>query len=181
MFAGSRVSTQRIIFAAVSLAGAIGLALVAGVVTATAPSSERADDEAAPQNEKAVRVASPYAAIKDEPAPKLFVDPPFPEPLLHGVVQIQWRVENARILPVFGKDALNVSPRVGHLHITVDDLPWHWADTSDSNTVDIVGLPPGQHKVLIELVNAEHQVFAACATCRHTAAFTIPGTESHKH
>ena len=55
--------------------------------------------------------------------------------------------ENVHIVPVFGAGALNVSPRVGHLHITVDDLPWHWADTSDNNTIDVVGLPPGQHKV----------------------------------
>src|SRR5262245_14275415 len=26
-------------------------------------------------------------------------------------------------------------------------LPWWWADESDNNTVDIAGLPPGQHKV----------------------------------
>jgi hypothetical protein len=72
-------------------------------------------------------------------------------------------VENVRIAQVFGASALNVSPRVGHLHITVDDLPWRCADASDNNTVDIVGLPPGPHKVLIELVNANHQVFSECA------------------
>jgi len=38
------------------------------------------------------------------------------------------------------------------LHVRVDDLPWLWADTSDSNTVDIGGMPPGEHKVTIELV-----------------------------
>jgi Family of unknown function (DUF6130) len=48
-----------------------------------------------------------------------------------------------QIVPVFGERALNVSARGGHLHITVDDLPWHWADTSNNNTIDIVGLPPG--------------------------------------
>jgi hypothetical protein len=53
-----------------------------------------------------------------------------------------------------GAGALNVSPRIGHLHITVDDLPWWWADASDNNTVDIAGLPPGQHKVTITLVDA---------------------------
>jgi hypothetical protein len=133
------------------------------------------------QSAREVRGPSPYNAIETEPAPKLIVDPPLPDRLARGVVQIQYRAENVHILPVFGAGALNVSPRVGHLHITVDDLPWHWADASDSNTVDIVGLPPGQHKVLIELVNAEHQVFTACATCRHTAAFTISETESRKH
>jgi hypothetical protein len=32
-------------------------------------------------------------------------------------------VENVHIVPVFGKGALNASPRLGHLHVQVDDLP----------------------------------------------------------
>ena len=155
----------------VSVAGAIGLAQVAGIVAA----SGRAADEAAPQSEKGVRVASPYVAIKDEPAPKLFVDPPLPEPLAHGVVQIQWWVENVRILPVFGKAGLKVSPRVGHLHIHVDDLPWWWAHASDINTIDFAGVPPGKHKVLIELVDANHKLFPGQAK---TVTFTGPAPES---
>ena len=69
------------------------------------------------------------------------------------------RVENLRIVQVFGPGALNTSPRVGHLHVTVDDLPWWWADASDNNTVDIAGLPPGPHKVTIALVDANHNIF----------------------
>ena len=88
------------------------------------------------------RGASPYVAIENEPAPKLVVDPPLPEGLALGVFWAQYRVENLRIVPVFGASALQVSPRVGHLHITVDDLAWWWADASDNNTVDIAGLPP---------------------------------------
>jgi Family of unknown function (DUF6130) len=64
-----------------------------------------------------------------------------------------------RILTVFGAGALEVSPRVGHLHISVDDLPWLWADASDLHTFDTAGLPPGEHTVKIELVDANHQVF----------------------
>jgi uncharacterized protein DUF6130 len=123
------------------------------------------------QSAKEVRGPSPYVTIENEPAPKLIVDPPLPDQLVRGLIQIQYRTENVRILPVFGAGALNVSPRVGHLHITVDDLPWHWADASDSNTVDLVGLPPGQHKVLIELVDAAHHVFPGQAV---TVTFTVP-------
>src|SRR5262245_6199069 len=101
-----------------------------------------------------VRGASPYVAIENEPAPRLIVDPPLPEGLVQGVFWAQYRVENLHIAPVFGAGALQASPRVGHLHVTVDDLPWWWADASDSNTVDIAGLSPGQHKVKIELVDA---------------------------
>src|SRR5713101_8892625 len=142
-------------------------ALAAGTVLATSACAQSATE---------IRGPSPYVAIANEPAPKLIVDPPLPGQLARGIVQIQYRVENLHIVPVFGAGALNVSPRVGHLHITVDDLPWHWADTSDNNTIDVVGLPPGQHKVLIELVNAEHHVFTG-----RTVTFTVPGTVSHSH
>ena len=80
------------------------------------------------------------------------------------------------IVPVFGEAALMISPRVGHLHITVDDLGWHWADASDSNTVDIVGLTPGPHEVLIELVDAQHHRFPGQAV---TVAFTVPAAPPH--
>ena len=69
---------------------------------------------------------------------------------------IQYRTENLHIVPVFGPTALAVSPRVGHIHVTVDDATWHWADAS-GNPVIINGLLPGSHKVLIQLVNADHQ------------------------
>ena len=92
-----------------------------------------------------------------------------------GIVWIQYRTENVRIVPVFGKEALHVSPRVGHLHIRVDDLPWLWADASDLNTVDIAGMPPGEHKVLIELVDANHEVFPGQSK---TVKFTVPKTAS---
>jgi hypothetical protein len=114
---------------------------------------------------------TPLVAIENEPAPKLVVDPPLMGPLAHGAVLIPYRVENLRILPVLGASALSVSPRVGHLHVTVDDLPWHWGDFSDSNTIVVVGLPPGQHKVLIELADPEHRIFTG-----QTVTFTVPAS-----
>jgi Family of unknown function (DUF6130) len=129
---------------------------------------------------KEVRGASPYIEIKNEPAPKLIVDAPLPDLLAEGVVWIQWRVENLNILPVFGKGALHASPRIGHLHVQVDDLPWWWADASNINTIDLAGLPPGPHKILIELVNANHEVFPGQSKL---VTFTIPEktTSSHSH
>jgi Family of unknown function (DUF6130) len=124
---------------------------------------------------KDIRGASPYVAIENEPAPKLIVDPPLPEGLVQGVFWAQYRVENLHIVPVFGTNALQVSPRAGHLHVIVDDLPWWWADTSDSNTVDIANLPPGQHKVTIQLVDANHNVFPGQEV---TQTFTIPDYNS---
>ena len=127
------------------------------------------------QSAREIRGASPYVAIKNEPAPKLIVDPPLPEGLAQGVYWAQYRVENLRIVQVFGPEARQVSPRVGHLHITVDDLPWWWADASDNNTVDIAGLPPGQHKVKIELVDPDHNVLPGQVV---TQRFTVSGRQT---
>jgi hypothetical protein len=134
--------------------------------------------DTAPQSAKEVRGASPYNAIKNEPAPRLIVDAPLPDELNQGIVHIQWRAENVHIVPVFGKGALNVSPRVGHLHIHVDDLPWWWADASNINTIDLAGMPPGSHKIRIDLVNANHAVFPEQSK---TVTFTIPEGTSRSH
>jgi uncharacterized protein DUF6130 len=146
---------------------------LAAVVTGTALATS-----ASAQNARDIRGPTPYFAVENEPAPKLVVDPALPGPLALGLVQIQYRVENVRILPVFGEAALKVSPRVGHLHITVDDLPWLWADASDLNTIDIAGMPPGPHKVKIELVDANHQVFPGQVA---TVAFTVPTQDKMPH
>ena len=130
------------------------------------------------QSAKEIRGATPYTEVENEPPPKLIVDPPLTNLLAQGIVWIQWRVENVRVLPVFGKAALNVSPRVGHLHIQVDDLPWLWADASNLNTIDLAGMPPGPHKIKIDLVDANHQVFPGQSK---TITFTVTGTGSHTH
>jgi hypothetical protein len=99
---------------------------------------------------------APVVPLASQPPARLIIDPPIPEALAAGRVFIQYRAENLRIVPVFGPAALAVSPRVGHIHVTVDDAPWHWADASGEQLI-ITGLPAGKHKVLIELVNANHQ------------------------
>jgi hypothetical protein len=116
-----------------------------------------------------IRGASPLVAIEDEPAPQLIVDSPLEAPLAAGKVFIQYRAENLRIVPVFGQGALDVSPRIGHVHITVDDAPWHFVDAS-GETVILVGLPPGPHRVLFELANPIHHVITS-----QTVNFTVPG------
>ncbi|MBV8826640.1 MAG: hypothetical protein JO220_16745 [Hyphomicrobiales bacterium] len=126
--------------------------------------------------------ASPYVAIENEPSPKLIVNPtPLAAGVGHGLIWIQYRAENVHIVSVFNASALNVSPRLGHLHVHLDDLPWGWVESSDDNTISVAGLPPGQHKMLIELVDANHHVFAGCAECRQTVTFTVPQTQSGAH
>ena len=114
--------------------------------------------------------AAPFVVpIENEPAPKLIVEPPLPAPLASGLVSIPYRVENVRILPLAGASARSLSPRVGHLHITVDDLPWQWVEFSDSNTIVVASMPPGEHRMLIQLVDPVGNIFAA-----QTVTFTVP-------
>ena len=121
-------------------------------------------------NETLAAPQSTVVPIDDEPPPRLTVEPPLPGPLAKGVVFIPYRVENLRILPVAGAAARDLSPRVGHLHITVDELPWLWADFGQSNTIVLAGMPQGQHKVLIEVVDPEGKVYT-----RETVTFNSPG------
>jgi hypothetical protein len=72
-----------------------------------------------------------------------------------GAVVINYCAQNLRFVPVFGPNALTVTPRVGHIHVRVDDASWVWADAS-GNPVILMGLSPGPHKVLIELEDANH-------------------------
>jgi hypothetical protein len=120
------------------------------------------------QSARNIRGPSPLVAIENEPPPKLIVDPPLDEQLSRGLVFIQYRTENLRVVPVFGAGALDVSPRIGHVHITVDDVPWHFVDTS-GETIIVVGLKPGPHKVLIELADPTHHVIDS-----KTVRFDVP-------
>lgn len=115
-------------------------------------------------------VSSLVVPVENEPAAKLIVEQPLPGPLANGVAYIPYRIENLRILPIGGPSSRDVSPRVGHLHITVDDLPWQWADYGQSNTIILVNLPKGEHKVLIQAVDTEGGVLTS-----QTVTFKSPG------
>jgi hypothetical protein len=116
---------------------------------------------------------SPLLPSVGESAPKLFVDPPLAGPLARGVAIISYRVENLRILAVVGEEAVDVSPRVGHLHITLDDQPWHWAEFSDTAPIVIADLQPGPHKLLVQLADPTHKVMES-----KTVEFVVP-KQSH--
>jgi hypothetical protein len=114
---------------------------------------------------------SALLAIDNEAPATLIVDAPLPGPLARGAVLIPYRVENFRILPVLGADAVKISPRVGHLHVSLDDLPWRWGDFSNTNTIVVNGLPAGPHKIKIELSDPQHRILAS-----QTVSFTVPGS-----
>ena len=136
-----------------------GLVIMAALSSATPASAQSARD---------VRGASPLVAIEHEPPARLVVDAPLADPLARGLVFIQYRTENLHVVPVFGTGALQVSPRIGHVHITVDDAPWHFVDAS-GETIIVVGLGPGPHKVLVELADPTHHVID-----RQTVNFVVP-------
>jgi quercetin dioxygenase-like cupin family protein len=107
--------------------------------------------------------------LASEPPAKILIDPPLPGPLAsRGVAIIQYCTENLHLVPVFGPNALAVSPRVGHIHVRVDDASWVWADAS-GNPIILMGLSPGPHKVFIELEDANHHPLD-----QGTVTFVIP-------
>jgi hypothetical protein len=108
------------------------------------------------QTARDIRGPAAVVPLATEPPPRIVIDAPLADWLAQGRVVIQYRAENLRIVPVFGPNALDVSPRIGHIHVTVDDAPWRWADASGEPLI-INCLPPGSRKVMIELVNANHQ------------------------
>jgi len=107
--------------------------------------------------------------LASEPPAKIIIDPPLAGPLAsRGVAVIQYCAENLHFVPEFGPNALAVSPRVGHIHVRVDDASWVWADAS-GNPVILMGLSPGPHKVVIELEDANHHALDS-----GTVTFVIP-------
>jgi len=125
---------------------------------------------AAAQTAKEVKGATPLVAVANEAPAKLIVDPPIPEQLAQRRVFIQYRTENLRIMPVYGNAALAVSPRLGHLHYYVDGQSWPTVDSS-GETVVLVGLQPGPHKVKLELADATHKPIPGAS---QVVEFTVP-------
>ncbi len=156
MFAAS--TFRRSVLAASAVATVAALVLLAG--GQVLPSAE------AQPPTKLVPVA--HGPIAEQPPAKIVTDPPKPELLAKGVAVIQFRTENVQIVPVFGPAAAKVSPRLGHLHVTLDDAPWHWAHTSNDPII-VAPLLPGPHTILIELADADHKIIA-----KEVVKFEVP-------
>lgn len=98
----------------------------------------------------------------------LIVDAALPGPLAKGAAVLPFRVENMKIVPLYGEAALGVAPKIGHLHISLDDAPWHWVHV-DNEPIVIQGLPAGLHHVTVELADPIHRVVES-----KTVSFEIP-------
>jgi uncharacterized protein DUF6130 len=132
-----------------SLKGASLLWVAAIMLCATTAAAQSAKDSCGP--------ASVIPLTGEEPPAKIVTYPPLAEPLAsRGVAIIQYCTQNLHLVPVFGPNALAVSPRVGHIHVRVDGASWVWADASGQPII-LMGLSPGPHKVLIELEDANHR------------------------
>ena len=109
----------------------------------------------------------------EQPAPRIIIDSPLAGPLAaRGVAIIYYCAENLHIVPVFGPNAVAVSPRVGHIHVALDDASWVWADAS-GNPIILQGLSPGSHKVRLDLVDANHHKLD-----ESTITFVVPGKKA---
>lgn len=140
--------------------------IAAAALSASAASAQTVRDVQGP--------AAVATLTEQQPPAKIIVDPPLAGPLARGAVIIQYRTENLQVVPVFGPNALDVSPRIGHLHVTIDDAPWRWAHTS-GDPVILVGLSPGPHKIELVLANASHQTLD-----RAVVEFVVPETRAAK-
>ena len=71
-------------------------------------------------------------------------------------------------MPVFGKGALTASPRVGHLHVSVDDWPGGWAHTGPDPII-VNALNPGTHQIKLEVADPTHKILSS-----ETVTVTVP-------
>lgn len=142
-----------------------GLLMTTLAATAAATAGTAKDEGAAPAY---LYPPAPVVQLASQPPPRIYVDPPIASALALGRVVIQYHADNLRIVAVYGEGALQVSPRIGHIHVTVDDTSWHWADGSGEPLI-INGLPPGPHSVLIELADPTHKIID-----RQKVSFVIP-------
>jgi hypothetical protein len=127
-------------------------------------------NKATAQSAKDIRGVSPLITVENEAPPKLIVDPPLPEPLAAGRVFIQYRTENLRVLPVFGEGALTVSPRLGHIYITVDDASRHFVVPVERRS--FWGAPCWTSQGSIELADPTHTIMTS-----ETVRFTVPSRQ----
>jgi len=135
------------------------LALAAATALTTAATSGGASAQTVPAKAgHGMHDAAPPSSA--EPAARITGAAPVPRLLEKGVAVIVFKTENVQLAPIYGEAAAGVSPRLGHLHVTLDAQAWHWVH-SGSDPVVLQGLPAGPHRVTLELADANHRVIDA--------------------
>jgi hypothetical protein len=96
-----------------------------------------------------------------EATPKLTLLPLRVDVLKDGFVYLPFKVENMTILPLYteiqGADTTKLRPKIGHLHVMVDNSGWSWIHAL-TDAIYFGPLSKGSHTVSIELVDAAHSV-----------------------
>ncbi|GLY70212.1 DUF6130 family protein [Amycolatopsis taiwanensis] len=101
------------------------------------------------------------------PPPVLVVDQPLPEQLATGLVGSATARRTCDRVGLRAERARRVTAD-RHIHVTVDDAPWHWADGSGEPLI-IQGLPAGPHRVWIRLADPTHKILDS-----KTVDFVVP-------
>jgi len=107
----------------------------------------------------ALAFVSSFACADEAPAARLVVDAPLAAALANGALVLSFHAERA---------SSRASPPGEHLHLALDDAPWHWLH-ADAGPVVLIGLPPGQHVLSLELADSEHRVLD-----KRRVEFTVP-------
>lgn len=122
-----------------------------------------------------VSTSSPQSALPtsaDAAAPTLTLLPVRADVLKDGYVYLPFHVENLTILPLYteihGKETTSLRPKIGHLHVMVDNNGWNWIHAI-ADPIYFGPLPRGAHQVKVELVDAAHQVIEV-----KTASIVVP-------
>ncbi|MGY2374018.1 DUF6130 family protein [Pseudomonas sp. SDO524_S393] len=122
--------------------------------------------------------AAPTVATQagSEAIPRLTLLPVRADVLKDGYVYLPFHVDNMTLLPLYteihGEAATSLKPKIGHLHVMVDNNGWNWIHALN-DPIYFGPLKPGAHQVRIELVDAAHTVIEV-----QTATVVVPFTRT---
>ncbi|MFT4053797.1 MAG: DUF6130 family protein [Novosphingobium sp.] len=92
--------------------------------------------------------------------PSLTLSAPCAEALQDRQVYIAFRVDNMAVIPLYteinGDTVTTLTPKIGHLHVTVDDAGYSWIHASN-DPIYFGPVTPGTHTVRVDLVDAAHE------------------------
>lgn len=127
----------------------------------------------AAENSDAPATLTATAAPADvQLAPRLTLQEPDADILKDGYVYLPFTVENVTLLPMYpeinGTEVTQLTPRIGHLHVGVDDNAWVWIQTTPA-PIYLGPLTPEPHKIRVDLVDAAHNPLVS-----RVASFVVP-------
>lgn len=147
-----------------------GIFLSAGLAGLAACSSEPAP----PASTTAAPATPPAAAAPASSSPRVFFTSPADGATVKSPVKLVFGLENYTLAAVPPGDVTEARPNTGHHHVGVDTdclppgtvipkaAPWvHFGN--GSNEIDMQ-LPPGQHKLALELGDDKHTSIAGLCT-----------------